>query len=156
AGVVLARCRRGPQETRAPVSKEIDRQDAVSAKLRGEWNFYGRRESGARLVEPDPGPVVIEVNNVGAAIAIEIDGKDTIIAVAGRELRRVVHLNAAAPDAVSEIRPIADIASAYSNEILLAIASHVGKPYSPIFESDVRKPVEITYARDRFGLAPAF
>ena len=97
---------------------------------------------------------VVDVDDVGQAIAIHVADQDALGVVAVGEARAVPHVNALAPVAVAEVRPVLDVAVVDQDDVLQAVARHVGPLDARVGEVDVGKLLQ-RLALDPAGAVPA-
>ncbi len=94
----------------------------------------GRVGDRLRRADRDPAAVVpdrhaarVDVHEVGAAVAVDVDHEQPAGIVAARQHGRIRHLDRLGPAAVAQIGPVAHRRAVDADEILQAVAGHVGQ-----------------------------
>src|SRR5262249_16447694 len=83
-------------------------------------------EAVSALVDPKRYLASGDVEHVGAAVTVDVTDQNALRIVTPREARGAAHGDAAAEAAVPEVWPIVEVAVADEDDILQAIAHHVG------------------------------
>ncbi len=128
AGVV--RQRRGPDQARRPVAQQVgggDRHHVVHPREDGE--VHRPVPAVAALVEVQPDPVPVQVDQVGGAGAVDVRQPDPLLVelVGGVEGPDTVHRHLGAEPAVSEVGPVADLPVADTHEVREPVATEIGE-----------------------------
>ena len=91
----------------------------------------GDRVRGPRVagpVAPEQHPAVIDVDEVGRAVAVDVAEQQPPRVVAVGQPGCGAHLYRWPEAAVAQVRPVRDVAAAHQDDVLQAVAGHVGEP----------------------------
>ena len=104
----------------------------------------------AGLVEPEMDPVEVDIHEVRAAGSVQVRQEQTPGIEIELEARRICHRHALAETAVAQVGPVVDPAVVHQDDVVQAIAGHVGQAHSScrIVEEHIRELIEVVHARD--------
>ena len=97
---------------------------------------------------------IIDVDEIGQSIAIDIPEQDTFRVIAQWKARAVAHRYAVAPIAITQVGPIRSVTIVYKNDVLHTIARHVAPFDARIGEIYVWKILK-RLALDSPGFVPS-
>ena len=83
----------------------------------------------AGLVAPQQHPPVVDVDQVGGAVPVEVAEQHPARVVPVGQPRRPAHRDLRTPAAVPEVRPVGDVPVAQQDDVVQAVAGHVRQPY---------------------------
>src|SRR5262249_31171307 len=108
----------------------------------------------AALIYPEGDLGVVDIDDISHPVAIHIADQDSTWVVTLGEPSAVAHMDAPAPVAVPEVRPIFDVTVVHQDDVLQAITRHIAPFDTRVGEIDVGELVERT-ALDPAGARPS-
>ena len=117
---------RAPQHAADAAAEQVDQAHGVHVGDRGRAVDLDRiAPAVAALVDPQRHLAVVDIDDVGEAVAIHIAEQDALRIIAVGEARAVAHGDALAPVAMAQVRPVLDVAVVDQDDVLQAVAGHV-------------------------------
>ncbi len=115
----------GPQKARGPAAAHIGEADVVHAPGRKPVDNALGSEARARLVEPVRDLAAMYVEQVGAAVAIDIGEEQPVRFDVERQCGRMFHAHWIGPASEAKIRPVSDAAAIYAHHVEAAVSRHI-------------------------------
>ncbi|GJE41268.1 hypothetical protein AEGHOMDF_0430 [Methylobacterium soli] len=147
--------RAGPEnalDARTQDVRQADRRWIGDGRRAGDGD--GRAPAIAALIDPERHAVGADIDDVGQAVAVHVADKDPARVVAVGESRAIRHMDALAPAAPAEVRPVVDIAVIDERDVPQPVAGEIRPSDARVREVHIRENLE-RLPLGRRGLAPS-
>ena len=135
-------------------NRSIRRSRSAVGHQGGAVDGDGIGPAVAAAVDPDGDLAAADVDQVGGAVAVDVADQDAGRVVAERQRRGAGHGDPLAAVAVSQVGPVLDDPVVDVNDVLQAVAGHVGPGHPGVGERDVGEDRQAARL-DEAGGAPA-